>query len=256
MREKLYAYYRKYGYSPHGLVAISEEARGWEATRAHGAVCYLEVGRIWLASEPLTDEDDLAEVTREFLEYAGTQKRLAAFFPVTERLARVATAMGLDCVPVGQAPYFDMTKWTSQGRRLYTVRKELRKAHRAGLTVECVAGRELPREEAQQLQKDWIMTRRTTPFAWIFTQDTFNFADYKKHFLARAPDGRLVGLLSAAPVPARGGYYLKDLNRHPDAPKGTSDLLMVTAMEHLRDEGVRFVTPGAFRCMGFGMRAR
>lgn len=79
MRDKLYSYHREYGYSPHSLVAISDPASGWEAKRAHGAVAYLEVGRTWLAAEPLTAEKNLGLVTAEFLEHAESLGRFAVF---------------------------------------------------------------------------------------------------------------------------------------------------------------------------------
>ena len=244
MRGILQAYYQLYGYSPHGLVAISEGASGWESTRAHGAVTFLEVGRTWLASEPLTAEADLETVAAEFLEHAARKKRLAAFVPVTERFARAGVRVGLDCIPVGQSPYFDLGEWNLSGKKLGTVRNELNKARREGVVVECVPGEQLPREEAERLQRIWIGTRRSTGFGWVFASDTFSFPEYQKHFLARAAGGRLVGLLSAAPLPARNGYYFKDLNRHPEAPKGTSDLLIVSGMAHLRAEGAMVTTPG------------
>jgi phosphatidylglycerol lysyltransferase len=244
MRETLHAYYQLYGYSPHGLVAISESASGWESTRAHGAVTFLEVGRTWLASEPLSSEADLETVTAEFLEYAAGRKRLVAFVPVTERFARAGVRVGLDCIPVGKSPYFNLAEWNLSGKKLGTVRNELNKARREGVVVECVPGAQLPREEAERLQELWIGTRRSTGFGWVFASDTFSFPTYQKHFLARAADGRLVGLLSAAPLPARNGYYFKDLHRHPEAPKGTSDLLIVSGIEHLRAGGFSVATPG------------
>ena len=250
MRDKLYAYYQEYGYSPHGLVAISEQASGWEATRARGAVAYLTVGNTWLAAEPLAAAADLATVAQEFVEYAAGQQCFPVFLPVTERFARAGVGIGLDCVALGKSPYFDLRTWKCEGRKLYTVRKELKKAARAGLIVSCVPGAELPGEEARHLQKVWIGALRSPGFSWIFSADTFNFASYKKHFLARDESGRLVGLLSAAPLPARNSYYFKDLNRHPEAPKGTSDLLITGAMAHLREQRVHSVTQGSVPLIG------
>lgn len=159
-------------------------------------------------------------------------------------MARAGVAMGLDCVALGKSPYFDLPAWRCEGRRLHTVRKELRKARRAGVTIACVPGDQLPRNELIALQKAWIETRRTSGLSWIFTPDTFNFPAYQKHFLVRNSEGNLVGLLSAAPLPARRAFYFKDLHRHPRAPKGTADLLMVGAIDHLRSEGFELATPG------------
>ncbi len=250
MRERLHAYHQQYGYSPHSLVAISHSASGWEATRTRGAVAYLEVGRTWLASEPLAPAESLAVVAAEFLAFAASRDCFAVFMPVSERFARMGIAMGLDCVALGKSPYFDLPTWRCAGRRLYTVRKEVKKAERAGVTVNRVPGAELPRSEAEGLRQAWIATRRASGFGWIFSCDTFNFPGYQTHFLARNADGGLVGLLSAAPLPARDGYYFKDLHRHPGAPKGTADLLMVSALDHLRGEGYRFATPGTVPLLG------
>ena len=244
MRETLYSYHREYGYSPHSLIAISENVSAWEAKRAHGAVAYLEVGRTWLASEPLAADRDLGTVAQEFLTYAARSGRFAVFLPVTERFARAGVGIGLDCVPLGKSPYFNLPTWKCEGRRVYTVRKELKKAERAGVTFSSVPGAELPRGEAEHLQQAWIATRRTAGLSWIFACGTFNFPAYQKHFLARDKEGTLVGLLSAAPLPARQAYYFKDLHRHPRAPKGTADLLIVGAMSQLREEGFQLATPG------------
>ena len=252
MREKLYSYHREFGYSPHSLVAISDLSSGWEATRAHGAVTYIEVGRTWLAAEPLAAESDLAEVAREFVEYARGCRRYPVFLPVTERMARAGIRIGLDCVAIGKSPYFRLPDWKCEGRRLHTVRKELKKAERAGVTFSCVAGADLPRAEAEEVQNAWIESRRIAGLSWIFSCDTFNFPSYQQHFLARDADGKLAGLLSAAPLPARHAYYFKDLNRHPRAPKGTADLLFVGAMEHLRAQGFDLATPGTVPLLDIG----
>lgn len=249
-REALFSYYKKYGYNPHGLGAISAEASGWEATRAHGAVAYLEIGRTWLASEPLAAEADLAVVTAEFLEYAASRRCAAAFLPVTDRFAGLTARLELDSIPIGMSPYFDLELWSPAGRKGHTLRKELRYARQAGVTVECMSGSSVPRAEFETLRQAWAGTRRTTTFAWLFSTDAFEFPDYKTAFLARAADGRLVGALSTLPMPAREACYFKDLQRHPEAPKGVSDLLFVTAFEHLKAQGVRYVTPATVPIQG------
>ena len=252
MRQNLYSYHREYGYSPHSLIAISENASGWEAKRAHGAVSYLEVGKTWLAAEPLTAERDLTAVAAEFLEYADRRNCYPVFIPVTDRFARAGVGIGLDCIALGKSPYFNLSTWKCEGRRLYTVRKELKKAARAGVVVSMVRGEDLPRSEARELEKAWINTRPTSGLSWIFAAGTFSFPEYQRHFLARNAGGELVGLLSAAPLPARHGFYFKDLHRHPRAPKGTADLLMVEAMNHLCGEGCELATPGTVPLLDIG----
>ncbi len=244
-RETLYSYHREYGYSPYSLIAISEQAAAWEAKGASGAVAYLPVGSTWLAAEPLAAESDLAQVANGFLEFAKSQRCFPVFVPVTERFARVGIDIGLHCAALGKSPYFDLSTWNREGRKLHTVRKELNKSRRAGVNVECVPGAELPIEEVKDLARVWLGSRRTSGLSWVFAPGTLHVPEYQRHFLARDSSGKLVGLLSAAPLPARRGYYFKDLQRCTNVPKGTADALMVCALEHLGNEGAILATPGA-----------
>ena len=243
MRETMFAYHARYGYNPHSLVSIAG-ASGWEASRAHGAVPYRAIGRTWLACEPLARSADLETVAREFLEFARAQRKLVAFLPATQRFAELWSPLGLDCIPIGMSPYFDLSAWNPTGSRGHTIRKEVRKARTAGVTIETLPGGEYPEAEVAQLEQAWASTRRTVQFGWLFGSDIHNFPECRTNFLARDSTGRLVALLSAAPLPARKGSYLKDFHRHPEAPKGTTDLLFVTAFEYLLAWGIRLVTPG------------
>lgn len=74
--------------------------------------------------------------------------------------------------------------------------------------------------------------------------DPFRHAAHKRFFTARDAEGRLVGLLAASPIPARDGWYLEDVLRQPDAPPGTTNLLIVAAFRILGEEGAGVATLG------------
>ncbi len=63
-------------------------------------------------------------------------------------------------------------------------------------------------------------------------------------FAARDKDGRMIGLLSVSPIPARQGWYLEDVLRSEDSPSGTSDLLVVETLKRLKSEGALLATLG------------
>src|SRR5205814_5432521 len=90
----------------------------------------------------------------------------------------------------------------------------------------------------------WLKTRRTVKFGWVFTLDPLRFSERKRFFVARKACGEMIGLLAASPIPARNGWYLEDVLRHPDAPNGTSDLLIVEGMAALRRAGSQMATLG------------
>ncbi len=57
-------------------------------------------------------------------------------------------------------------------------------------------------------------------------------------------NGALVGFLSMVPVFARGGWFVEDLLRSPDAPNGTAELLVDAAMRTAAEDGSSYLTLG------------
>jgi phosphatidylglycerol lysyltransferase len=244
-----------YGYNAHSLVSIAPGARLWSTPEIDGAVIYSEFGRVWLATgDPLASEEEAAELARLFVLAAKKQGRIAAFVPVTERFAREAAHVGLGALKVGAAPYFDLKTWSPRGDRAKKLRAGVNQARRAGVRVEVVeeAGEKLKRE-TESLCRQWLDTRRAaTSFGWLFLLDPFQHAAHKKFYAARDSSGALVGFLAASPIPARGGWYLEDVLRHPEAPTGTADLLVFEALNALAASGARVATLGTSPMAGDG----
>jgi len=57
-------------------------------------------------------------------------------------------------------------------------------------------------------------------------------------------EGVPVAFAVASPAPARGGYLVELLARSDEAPNGSSELLIVSLMEHFAAEGCRYATLG------------
>ena len=53
-----------------------------------------------------------------------------------------------------------------------------------------------------------------------------------------------MGFAGVVPVYARRGRFIEDLLRAPEAPNGTSELLVDAAMREAASDGVRYVTLG------------
>ena len=60
---------------------------------------------------------------------------------------------------------------------------------------------------------------------------------------ARGPAG-ILGFLVASPVAARGGYLVEQVARLPEAPNGTSELMIDAAMRLFAGEGCAYATLG------------
>jgi len=236
-----------HGYNAHSLVSITPGAMNWTMPGIDGAIIYGEFGRVWLAAgDPLARPEDIKPLVQGFMTAAGKAKRIAAFVPATERFARAAVQLGLSAIKIGAAPYFDLEGWQPRGNSAKKMRAGVNQALRAGVRVESVDSfsEELKRETGE-LCLQWLKTRRAaTTFGWLLALDPFLRAERKKLFAARDSGDRLVGLLSASPIPARDGWYLEDVVRAEDAPKGTADLLVFEALQRLKAEGATMATLG------------
>jgi lysylphosphatidylglycerol synthetase-like protein (DUF2156 family) len=236
-----------YGYSPHSLVSIAPGALLWSTPDIDGAIIYGEFGRVWLAAgDPLAPAEDTAELARQFAAFARRKNRVVAFVPSTAEFARMVAPSDFTAVKVGASPYFDLQNWNPRGDGAKKIRAGVNQARRAGVAVEMISDGvdESLKKEAAQLCMHWLESRRSaTTFGWLVALDPFLHSDHKKYFTARV-DGKLVGLLTASPIPARKAWYLEDVLREPDAPQGTATLLVVEALAKLKAGGAVLATLG------------
>ena len=235
-----------YGYNAHSLVSIAPGAMLWSTPEIDGAIIYSEFGRVWLAAgEPLARAEDKPAMARQFAEHAKKKNRVIAFVPTTTSFAGSIEARDFSAVKVGAAPYFDLKTWNPRGNSAKKMRAEINQARRAGITVESLNHIDDDvKQQAAELCLRWLGNRRAaTSFGWLIALDPFRHADHKKYFIARA-SGKLVGFLSASPIPARKGWYLEDVLRDTDAPAGTATLLVFEALQALKDSGAELATLG------------
>jgi phosphatidylglycerol lysyltransferase len=237
----------QYGYNAHSLVSVAPGASSWSCREFEGAVVYSKFGHVWLAAgDPLTDPRHIPELARRFAKAVRQSGGIAAFVPTTGRFAQIAAGSGFTAVKVGAAPYFDLTTWNPRGDRAKKMRSGINQARRAGVSVERWESFDTARKtETTDLCLQWLGSRRAaTSFGWLMALDPFLHADRKRYYGARDGDGHLVGLIAASPMPARECWYLEDVLRHPGAPHGTADLLVVEALTGLAADGVKLATLG------------
>jgi lysylphosphatidylglycerol synthetase-like protein (DUF2156 family) len=236
-----------YGYNAHSLVSLAPGALAWQMDGIDGAVIYNRFGHVWLAAgDPLVGTDDLGLLVKGFMDAARRDRCVAAFVPGTERFAHEAAALGMTAIKIGSAPFFDLQSWQPRGNCAKKLRAGINQATRVGVTIETVESlTEELKTETAELCRLWLKSRRAaTTFGWLLALDPLVQAERKRFFAARDAEGRLVGFLAASPIPARQGWYLEDVLRHPQAPQGSTDLLVYEALRQLKAEGAVMATLG------------
>lgn len=167
--------------------------------------------------------------------------------PIGPAFARIAKDCGMGLLGIGESGYFNLPDWKPRGDKGKKVRAGVNQARGAGVTIERYDPRNNQdrhlRTELEQLCQAWIGTRKVDALGWLLELDPFFLSEHKRYFLARRA-GKVEGLLACSPIPARQGWYLEDLIRHPQAERGVSELLVVSALEELAAEGAVLATLG------------
>jgi phosphatidylglycerol lysyltransferase len=211
------------------------------------AVAYVETRGAWIAAgAPLCAEDRLAEVGDAFVAAARRAGRRACFFS-TE--ARFTERVPFEAMRIGEEALWDPAGWPDTLRGTRSLREQLRRARAKGVRVRAVPSEELGaadspiRRAATELVDRWLRTRELAPMGFLVQIQPLVLLPEHRLFVAER-DGRLVALLSGAPIWARQGWLLQNLIRSPEAPNGTIELLIDHAMRTATSEGRRLVTLG------------
>ena len=245
---KLIDFVVRYGYEHQAFVSLYGGMEVWFASAPEAAVVYRCLGNVAIVSAaPLTARENLAAATRQFLAFCKAQKLDCLMVPIGPEFATIAKECGMGLLGIGQSGYFQLPDWKPKGDKCKKVRAGVNQARGAGVSIERYDPRTSDdgalRTEIEQLCQAWIGTREVDALGWLLELDPFLLSEHKRYFLARRA-GRLDGLLVCSPIPARQGWYLEDLIRHPAAERGVSELLVVTALEHLGAAGAKLATLG------------
>ncbi len=166
--------------------------------------------------------------------------RLAApvLYKAGARLAAAARARGWTVVAVAREAWLDPRGFTTEGRKMSGLRRKLRKAEAAGVSVTEIrpgSGQPLPLDEMREIAAAWARAhggeRGFSMGQWA--PDTLAWAHV---LLARGADGALLGFLT---LHANARERTLDLMRaRPAAPDGVMYLLLARAIEAAGAAGV------------------
>jgi phosphatidylglycerol lysyltransferase len=234
----------RHGRSATAFRALGSDLAAWmpdsDALVAYAAVS----GAAVAAGEPVAASSALVSVAEAFLDAQRAVRRRVSFFGTEGRLA---SSPRLHRRLIGEQPVWDPRRWAEGLRDHRSLREQLRRARAKAVVVERLTPRAVDDPAMQaavaQLQTRWHATRSMPAMGFLVRQALADGAAYRQTWIARQ-GASLVGVLSLAPLPARGGWLFEHLLRDPDAPNGTAELLVDAAMRALANDGVTWATLG------------
>ena len=232
----------------HGWNATSPQVlapgyRYWHAE--HGCVAYADTGRAWVAAgTPIAPADHLADLAARFVAGARPRRRRALFFGTEGRFTEL---LPWRHVPVAEQPEWDPAAWPDTLRAHKSLREQLRRARAKGVTVRTLTATDVAGDRALTVaiaatRDAWLRSRRMPPMGFLV--DLPAIADVERMWIVAERHGAVIAAAAVAHVPARPGALVEHVLRRPDAPNGTTELIVDAAMRLAAARGDRWITLG------------
>ena len=215
-----------------------------------GFVGFIDTGSAWVAAgEPVAARSDSIAVAERFVNYAYANKKRVAFFATEGALA---SSPRFRRVLIGEQPTWNPQEWMVMLSANRSLREQLRRARAKDVKTREMDAAEIDvvgangkssRETLSAIVRRWLATRPMPSMHFLVELEPFVHLESRRLFVAER-GGVAIAFLSAAPVAARKGWLFEHLLRDPDAPNGSTELLVDCAMRTLSAQGVRWATLG------------
>jgi phosphatidylglycerol lysyltransferase len=234
----------QFGWNATAYQIVNPGIQRWFSSAHDAVVGYVEhYGVRVVAGAPVCRTSKLAGIVQEF--EADSAPRNVCYFGAEQRMIE---ALPCDAshtqIVLGAQPAWKPADWNSMLSDHASLRAQLHRARNKGVAIERWEN-DLAAEhpELQRCLTEWLRTRGLPPLHFLVEPQTLSRLFNRMVFVARHHE-RVVGFLVASPIPLRHGWLIEQNIRGRDAPNGTSELLIDTAIRAMAEEGARFVTLG------------
>lgn len=147
-------------------------------------------------------------------------------------------------IEVGEEVIFDPSFDPMEGHKGAKLRNTIHHANHLGLSVKEYIPMNIELEKAMlQVGKKWVNARRG-PQIYLGHLNFFDDRTGKRWFYLQDGKGNMTGMALLSSLEAYHGWLLKFLITLRGAPRGASELLMVSLLDTLRQEGCHYLTYG------------
>jgi phosphatidylglycerol lysyltransferase len=236
----------RHGWNAVAFQILNPGMRLWTAAAGDAVAGHQSYARVRVvAGAPVCTLDRLPGAAAELEADARAHGERVVFFGAGTRLERILGARRDHAVVrLGAQPAWDPAGWAAIVRRKASLRAQLHRARNKGVrVVEWAPERSRGSAVLRAVLDAWLATRGLPPLGFMVTPDLLGHTEDRRVFVAER-GGAVVGFLVATPVPARDGWLVEQWPRVPDAPNGTTHLLVDAAMRAFADAGSRYATLG------------
>jgi len=226
--------------NPSAFLALNDETRHFTVRGVDGVIAYRLAGRrtIVQLGGVFADPADQALLLAAFLDFAHVQRRKVAAVQLMRQDAELYATYGFTVNQFGADYARELSGFSLRGKKHMQLRNKVSRARRAGVSVvEADVGRFGP--QLDEIDRVWLRSkgRHVKELKLMVGQRGGPAQPGRRLFAALDPAGSVLAYVSFSPVYGSQSGWLHDLSRrHPDAPPGVLELIVVTAAETFQAE--------------------
>ena len=223
--------------------------RRWFSARGDAVVGYVEVAGLRVAAgAPIAAEQRLGAVAEEFEVTSLAAGKQVCYFAAESRLLELAHHRRYARHLLGLQPTWRAASWGERFDACASLRAQRNRARNKGVSVTEVDSARERDTDLRSCHEAWLASKGLPQLRFVAHSDPASLARSggdvdaladRRLFIATARD-EIIGYLSAAPVPRRRGWLVEKIVRRPQAPNGTAELLVDTALRKLAGDAERF----------------
>jgi lysylphosphatidylglycerol synthetase-like protein (DUF2156 family) len=240
----------RHAHNPSAFLTLNAETRRFRMPGIDGFIAYRPAGRRHFVQLGGVFADDAGRevLLRGFRAMAGVEGRNLVTVQLLRDDAELYAREGFTVNQFGASYGRSLCDFNLRGGAYMRLRNKISRARRAGIGVAEV-GVDLeasPELEARlaAIDAQWLRSkgRHIKELAFMVGERGGPAAGLRRLFIATGEDGDTLGYITFSPVYGRQSGWLHDLSRRtPDAPPGTMELVIHTAINRFMAEGVGYL---------------
>lgn len=236
----------KYGWNSTCFQIVNPGISYWFSDQDEAVVGFVDAGRTRVvAGAPVCEESVLERVCCDFEKASANEGRTVCYFGAEARLEGITSGSPrYSRILLGAQPVWDPSDWPGLVASSKHIRAQVNRARNKGTTVsEWQPGQVRDDGRIAACLASWLETKGLPPLHFVVEPDTLGRLQHRRVFVAEHR-GNVVGFLVLSPIPTRHGWLTEQFPHTREAPNGTVELMMDTAIRVIAEEGFEYVTLG------------
>ncbi|NOT49360.1 MAG: DUF2156 domain-containing protein [Acidobacteria bacterium] len=236
----------KYGWNTTCFQIVNPGLEYWFGGDGESVVGYVTSGKSRVvAGAPVCSKANLPAVVEAFESDARGSGLGVCYFGAEARLEGVVRdSKHHSRILLGAQPVWKPSNWPKIMAGRASLRAQFNRARNKGVEI-----REWSVEEAtnnaslRECLEAWFTLKGLPPLHFVIEPETLGRLENRRIFVAEH-NSRVAAFLVLSPIPTRKGWLTEQFPHHPQAPNGTVELMMDSAVRQLCNEGDEYVTLG------------